>query len=293
MDHTLIDGPAEPLAVTAPLAWSEAPRLCYVDAAGNTCLWYHKVWQYLRLLGVISTVRTNTGFLVATLRELARAEDQRRVLISASADYSMLAHVAYAYALEARRPDVTVVDRCRTSLFLNAWYAQHIGLHISTECADLLTYQPVEPFDVVCTHNLMGRFDVAGRERLVQRWHVALRSGGAVMTTQRVRPRSQEARVRYRAEEARALASRVETLASDRGDLGVDAAELAEAVYRYAIDKDGYVIAHDDELIAPLRRNGFDVVVAERGSAAERAGDRPSSTAGTDTYRLRIVARKR
>ena len=40
-----------------------------------------------------------------------------------------------------------------------------------------------------------------------------------------------------------------------------------------------------------LRELGFDVTLADEGGGlAERESDRPSSTAGLDTYRMRIVA---
>jgi len=45
--------PDEPLAESAPVAWALAPSLCAGDPASHgSCLWYHRIWQYLRLLDI-------------------------------------------------------------------------------------------------------------------------------------------------------------------------------------------------------------------------------------------------
>jgi hypothetical protein len=69
---------------------------------------------------------------------------------------------------------------------------------------------------------------------------------------------------------------------------------LGRAVYEYARRKGGYVIRTGRELTDLFVEQGFDLRLADEGGGlAERARDRPSSTAGKDTYRLRVVARKR
>ena len=287
-------GPVEPLSESAPLAWAEAPGLCHRDpATGDTCVWYHRVWQYLRLLGIITTVRTNSDFLIGTFRECARTREHSVALISATADYSMLAHLNHAYAQEHQKLDVTVVDRCPTALMLNRWYAERCELAVKTRHADVLEYAPDGPFDLVCAHNFVGRFDLENRRRLISRWHALLRPGGLVVTTQRIRPNSREHRSGYTDAEARELSDRVAAIARTHSGLGVDHDEFAMAVYEYALRKSAFVIRADREITDPFIEQGFDVVVADEGGLAERLRDQPGSTAGKDTYRLRVVARKR
>jgi len=295
MDPTMsAAGPVEPLFETAPLAWAEAPRLCHRDpATGDTCVWYHRVWQYLRLLGIITSVRTNSDFLIRTFRDCARTREHGLALISATADYSMLAHLNYAYAQEHQALDVTVVDRCRTALLLNRWYAERCELALKTSCADVLEYASDSPFDLVCAHNFVGRFELEGRRRLISRWHALLRPGGLVVTTQRIRPNSREHRSCYTDDQARALSERVASIARTHSNLGVDSDELAMAVYEYALRKGAFVIRTDREITDRFTEQGFDIVVANEGGPAERLRDQPGSKAGKDTYRLRIVAKKR
>jgi SAM-dependent methyltransferase len=294
MDAMSTAGPVEPLAETAPLAWAEAPERCHRDPqTGDTCLWYHRVWQYLRLLGVITSVRTNTDFLIRSFRDYASTGGYRFALVSATADYSMLAHLKHAYA-EANRPlDATVIDRCDTSLLLNRWYADRYDVPLTTKCGDVLRYVTDRPFDLICSHNFLGRFDRDPRRQLISRWHALLRPGGIVVTTQRIRPGSREQRASYRDDEARELSLRVTAIARTHSGLSVDPDELGLAVYEYAIRKGGYVIRSDREITDVFTEQGFDVDLAEGGGLAEQDRDRPSSTAGKDTYRLRIVARKR
>jgi SAM-dependent methyltransferase len=284
-----LTNPEEPLAESAPVMWALAPRLCAGDPASlDSCLWYHRIWQYLRLLGIITSIRTNTAFLQATLQRLAPTHP--RVLISGSADYGMLAQVREAYG--PRPLDVTILDRCATSVAINQWYADRYGMKLTPVCGDALAVTSDRPFDLVCTHNFVGRFDDEVRQRLVNRWHAVLRPGGVVVTTQRVRPGERARTASYSDAEARALADQVVAAASAyEGPLGATLAELGEATYQYARRKGSYVIESPAQIVGPFERAGFEVSLADAGGGlAEREADRPSSTAGLDTYRMRIVA---
>ena len=67
-----------------------------------------------------------------------------------------------------------------------------------------------------------------------------------------------------------------------------------EVAYQYALRKGAYVIESPAEIVAPFQRAGFEVNLADEGGGqAERQADRPSSTAGLETYRMRLVAKKR
>ena len=284
-----LTNPDEPLAESAPVAWSLAPALCAGDSASrDSCLWYHRIWQYLRLLDIITSIRTNTPFLLATLARLAPTHP--RVLISGSADYGMLAHLREAFG--AQPLDVTIVDRCATSVRINQWYADRYGLGLTPMCGDALAVDTDRPFDLVCTHNFVGRFDREARQRLVDRWHAVLRPGGVVVTTQRVRPGARTRMTSYSDDEAQALAARVAAAAAAyRGTLGATPEELREVAYQYALRKRAYVIESPSEIVAPFERAGFEVNLADEGGGlAERQADRPSSTAGLETFRMRVIA---
>jgi SAM-dependent methyltransferase len=287
--------PVEPLAASAAIGWLQAPRLCYRNPeTGETCEWYHRVWQYMRLLGVITSVRTNTSFLIDRFRRAAREGSSRRVLVAGTADYSMLAHLSAAYSAEGVPLEATVVDRCPTALLLNRWYADRYEIALSTACVDALMYEADQPFDVVCTHNFLARFDEAARASLVAHWHALLQPGGIVVTTQRIRPDLCGRQTSYTRDQAFSLARRIEEEARRRSEpLDVDPAELAHAVYEHAIRRYSYTIQSAEQVARLFEAAGFAIEeVDEGGGACEREQDRPSSPAGTDTYRMRIVARR-
>jgi hypothetical protein len=293
---TAVTGLDEPLAESAPLAWAEAPVRCYRDpATGQTCLWYHRVWQYLRWLGFIDSVGTNSDFLLETFEDVARSRNHPSVLVSGTADYAMLAHLRCGYARAGAVLEATVVDRCPTALLINHWYADRYAIALETACADVLEYSGRDRFDLICTHNFVSRFDAEARQRLVARWFELSKPGGVVVTTQRIRPREPRAISGFTEGEARDLADRVADAARPRaGELGVDPGELADAVYRYAIVKGAHVIRSTDEVAGIFERAGFEIVRCDEGAGlAERQRDRPSSAAGLDTYRMRLVARRR
>ena len=64
-------------------------------------------------------------------------------------------------------------------------------------------------------------------------------------------------------------------------------------MYEYAIRKGGHTIRTTEEITDLFESAGFEVELADQGEGAkERDRDRPSSNAGKDTYRMRIIARK-
>jgi len=296
LPRRVIGEPEEPLAESAPLAWAEAPRRCVPDPeTGDTCFWYHRVWQYLRLLGIISSTRTNTDFLVGTFRKYARTGHYPRALVSATADYSMLAHLRCAYVAESALLDATVIDRCETALSLNRWYASRYEFPVTTARTNILDYQSERRFDLVCTHNFLSRFDLDSRRRLVARWHALLRPDGIVLTTQRVQPNQAAAHNVIAEDEAQELSRRAAAAARAYPQrLDVDPEELAIAVYEFAIRKRSYPIRTMREIVDLFEVQGFDVELAdEGGGAAERARDRPTRKHGAGSYRMRVVARRR
>ena len=227
--------PDEPLRESAPVAYGLAHRHCPSGPEG--CRDYHAMWQYFRQIGLLTTIGTNTDFLVATLRGLADADSCRRVLISATADYGMLAHVLHAYRLAGVEPEVTVVDMCETPLALNRWYAERAGVTIRTCRANLLEFRADAPFDLVCTHSFLGRLTQEVRAGALDKWHEVLRPGGHVVTVARVRYGAPDGGVtRYEPAEIVEFRDRALALArAKEHELDLPAEAIADAAEHYAV----------------------------------------------------------
>ncbi len=189
----------EPIFVSAPIGYRVARRLCRQDSVqGPGCSHYHGLWQYLRIFNTVSTPAQNADFFLDALSSLAREGGYRRVLVSGTADYSMPAHVLWAYQMENVIVDVTVVDICESPLHLSRWYAKRVGAAIKTHACDIFDYECVTPFDIVCTHGFFGQFTLKKRKSVVAKWRQLLRPGGKAVITGRIVSPVTEGVVRFR-----------------------------------------------------------------------------------------------
>ena len=181
--QALIERLAEPLAESAPIGFATAMECCTDDVM---CGAYHALWQYLRLCNRAPAVRVDGPIYVAVAERLARAGRLNRVLITASADYSMLAHLAYGARLAGVEPAFDVVDRCATPLRLNAWYGAKNRVNVRTIQHDVLEFGDHGPYDLICTHSLLQLLPIERRGRLFERWRSCLGTEGRVCFSNRV-----------------------------------------------------------------------------------------------------------
>ena len=180
----------EPMLVSAPLAYQLAPILCRgSQIAEDDCSWYHSIWQYLRLFDMVSTPTWHAEFYFNSLTTALRGVAAPRILISGTADYSMLAHAIWALGTQTSASRITVVDLCETPLLLCKWYAKFVGAPVETVNTDIRRFQPTELFDVIVTDAFLTRFSATARVEIVQKWAEMLRPGGTIITTVRIEPR--------------------------------------------------------------------------------------------------------
>src|SRR6266550_1459365 len=98
----------EPIVESA--AWLDRVAATHCTSTdGRSCAWYHRSWQYLRLLGLVSNPSWHTDFFVDELRRAFAGREHVEVLVSGCADYSMFAHVAFALDERVR---CTALDWC-------------------------------------------------------------------------------------------------------------------------------------------------------------------------------------
>ena len=283
------------LLESAPFAWRIAPSTCFHDSeTGASCVYYHRIWQYLLLLGATSSMRTDTKFLVDHSRQAFRTNRNARVLVCGAADYGLLAHVLWSAKLESAAPSVVVVDRCRTSLELNQWYANRMSQEITVLESNILDADNLGEFDVVCTHSFLGWFSPGERARLVKVWRRALRPDGIVITTKRLRAvPAGETYQKFDEEEAVSFSKRVRSLASEKpgvtGD--VDPSALEQAALEYARGHQRHPMRDREELVSLFGDGGLDIVTLDDGSPWQ-GQDRPSGPRKGMGQRLRIIAKR-
>lgn len=294
LDATVRDAHArEPLRETSALGWRLAPELCWRDEeTGRSCRFYHRVWGTMRNLGVTSSLRSDSRFLLGWLRHWAR-EGRRRVLIPGAADAGMLCHVLAAYGAEGVEPDVTVVDRCPTSIAANRLCAEREGVKLELRLGDVLEFTDESGFDVIATHNFYTFVAATDRIRLAELWGRLLRRGGGLVTAQRVRPQNEGPVSVCSPEEAEALAGRVlEAARRYAGELPAPPEAIAKAAHAYARQKTRTRFQLPEEMTGPLAAAGLETLHAAPADAAARRIDRPMVPLRPEMYRLWVVARR-
>lgn len=285
----------EPIVESAPLARWIAERLCRTDpGTGESCAWYHGFWQYLRALDLVTTPAHHADFLRDAFRIAAGDAPRIRVLISGAIDYSMLAHVLWACRLHGVAAEVTVVDLCDTPLFLNHWYARRAGCRIRSQRSDILEHVAEAAYDVVCTHSLLGQFAPARRRELLAKWRRALRSGGRVITVNRIRPDGGAGPVGFSPQQAAALREAVMRLSGEQRErLEIVPDELVRGAELYAARRRPYPVRSREDLAALFEEGGFSLehLSCAPVSAAHATAVSGPTIAGGAEY-ARVVARR-
>ncbi len=252
--------PEEPLHLSAALARHVAGQLCRRgSASGESCAWYHGLWQDLRVIGLAASPERQAQFFLDAFHEFAKQSGRSRVLISGAADYSILAYVLWACVENAIEVHVTVVDRCATPLLLNTWYAERAGQSVATVCADILEYRADVPFDVICSHSFLGQFAPDCRPNLVGQWARLLRPGGMVLAVNRLRPADGPSELRFSPAEAREFCAQVAQRIGRIPALSPhDRQQIVRRTRIYVERSQTYSLA-PEELAALFVQNGFQI----------------------------------
>jgi len=275
MDHLLRE--------SAPLALWESKKSC------DGCGWYHGTWQYLRILGAVSPPYLQEEFYREVIEQLARSGDFRRVCISGSADYAMLDLVLGVWNAAGKTPEITVVDRCPTPLFLNRWYAERKAVKIRTICRNMLEYRDIERFDLICTHAFFGNFDPEQRKTVIRNWQGLLRPGGRVVTTNRIRA-TETKRLGFSRQQAADFVAGVRRARQRANGLDLSEGELAELARAYADNYGSYPVSSAGHIHDLFMSEGF-VLERFETTGREHGVSGPPSTPGRAS-RVNLVAAK-
>lgn len=273
----------EPLALSAPLACRLAPGLCLRDPLTNqSCAWYHGVWQTMRLLELISSLRRENHFFLTRLHALASSGHYQNVLICGAADYALLARVAAAYSHAGQKPAISVLDRCPTSIYLNRWYAEKFGFSINTELSDIFEYRTPPVFDIVCAHSLLSFFPPGQRPLLAGALASFLRPGGKFITSQRVHAGRQAEISTFTGQEISAFGKRALAAAEQyrrHSDPHFAVRAAAAKISDYAKHYKRYPVRSDGEIKALLSNAGFTLDFYQGETGVSSSVDRPAGPA--------------
>lgn len=267
----------EPMVQTAPLMDLLSNAVCsgsYINA--EDCSWYHGVWQYLRIFDLVSTPTWHQNFYNTHLAQLAQEHPNSKVLISGTADYSVLAHVLWAFDSVGNPCDITVLDLCQTPLILCKWYGRRTNHNIATVQTSIFDFNPGETYDAIVTDAFLTRFSKAERSAVVALWVRSLRPGGCVITTVRVGSAPTIEKVIARPDQVDLFRSRALEQAKRWQDfLPIPPEEIAIKAQRYAERMVSQPITSPDEIKAEFEQQGF---IFRRFELAEVKGEMAPTT---------------
>ncbi len=245
----------------AALAFVTAPRCCTANPGnGRTCLYIHRLWPTLRMMGLAMSAELHRDFFMRALgAEFLRREGASRVLVSGASDHALPAIVFDAARAVGRPVSVTVVDRCDTPLAVNRWYAARENANLATLQSDILSYEDSAGFDVICTHSFLSFFTAEQRDALAAKWMRLLRPGGAAITVNRLRQDGARSSG-FSAEDGARYAAEVQRRASGmQHRMPAAAEEIARlAAEQAAMPGGAQAIRSEQEFRAIFERAGYD-----------------------------------
>jgi hypothetical protein len=150
----------------------------------KNCDWYHGTWQFLRLLNMVATPPWYPFYIEALGNIMARHR-AANVLVSAAADWGMVAQLHDAAVMVGARPTITLYDICQTPLTASRWYGDLHGFAVKCVCDNLITSEkiPSGAFDLIVTDEFLTVLKDELKPMITARWLELLKPGGSVVTT--------------------------------------------------------------------------------------------------------------
>jgi len=299
LDHSG-KSPATPLTLpdflpeAARLAREWAPGFCAPSYARHEgCAHYHAAWTTLRLIGAITGARTDQDFFHQQFSRLAHSKPNAKVLIAGTADHAMLHMLLEAFYAQGANPEVTVADACATTLKLNRWYADKMGLPITTIQADLRTIQLPNHFDLITTHSVFSFMVRSDAEIAVGRLCRQLGKGGVLALVQGIRPvMGDQGFIVFSPDEEAAFITRAEKRWTEQGpfaDLAL--AEVTVLAKQFADHKRSQLITSPKHILEAVESAGLEVqecVEVDRQLLRHHSSSAPQ--ANERAFSLRLVA---
>jgi SAM-dependent methyltransferase len=166
----------EPLELLARFSWEWAPLLCDSE---HGCRDYHRCWSMVRLLNKGGALPAGFEFFRRQFAGLVD-EGRSRVLISGAADTGLMALVCAVFDALNAKPDIVLVDRCRTTVTQNQILANYLGLQADVRQGDVRDID-CEPVDAVIAHSFLVFFPEPDRRQVINAWGRVLKPGGKVL----------------------------------------------------------------------------------------------------------------
>lgn len=252
----------EPMVQTAPLMGLLSEAVCSGSyLSSDDCSWYHGVWQYLRLFDLVSTPTWHSNLYFPNIRSFVKEKSDIKILISGTADYSMLAHVLWALKLEEKKKfGISVVDLCQTPLIMCQWYARSTKSRVKTFQQNILDHHMPFAYDLIVTDAFLTRFNFNTRRKVVSHWGRLLSTGGLVITTVRIHGTASDTVSQANEDQIKEFKEKALIHAGKWRDFIPECIDtIGEKAEMYARRMQSYGIASTEEVIELFESNNFNI----------------------------------
>jgi len=256
----------------AKFAHGLAQTHCLHDQELQSCAWYHGSWQFLRLLDLVSTPAAHAAHYQSQLEAISQDPGFKNILISGSADFSMVKTIHESLSHRGKAIRMTVADICSTPLKVCEHYAAEAGIRITPLQQDILEGLPPASFDAIFTHSFMGYFDDSTRPALIRQWARALRKGGRLVTVQRVRDNYPDDIVRFSAGEIENFVARADSMMPEHRDSALVDFDIFSMAKRYSLIFRQFPPSSASQLRAMLEDEGFELTLFEQKNTVGTEG---------------------
>lgn len=254
------------------------------------CAWYHGFWPLVRALGLGTVPEDHAAFYSTALDGWREAEATDRVLVCGAADASMPWLIHRILRGGGHAPELTILDRCATPLALCRDAFREAAIAVRTVRSEVLDAHLPESFDLIVTHSFLGYFTASERPLLFAQWFNWLRSGGRVLTVNRLRP-DVGGRIGFSSRERDAFVDRVLAGAAERpGVTALSRGALTEAAGEYANRFHINALTSLEEIESQVRAAGFTLEVVPLGGVG-RTGPSGPTAPGSASYYGFILSR--
>jgi hypothetical protein len=212
------------------------------------CDWYHGTWQYLRLLNMVA-VPPWYEFYNRALSGVLRRRPHANVLISACADYGMLATLHDAIESAGADPQITIYDICSAPLLACEWYASRHGLNVKCVRDNIITSPSLTlgAYDLIVTDEFLTVLKSDYKPLITKRWAQLLKPDGTVVTTAMIGGPTTAAlregyvlRANHLFEQERSVFE----------DAGLDSDDVLDSIGRFAAYHTRHMVAHEGQIRA-------------------------------------------
>lgn len=255
----------EPLMMSADMMSEVSYVLCSHDHMNlESCCWYHSVWQYLRLMNMVSTPSWHHDFYINNLQDSLSKISSPKILISGAADYSSLSYVIRAMELLSKTGHYDVLDLCETPLFACKWYAKRKKIPLDTKQMSIFDLKSCEEYDLICTDAFLTRFTEEQISSILNIWYRALKHNGHVVTTVRIHDDKHPCPDSPSAEDVAAFSNKAYERSKIWGRvINYSPKEIAKKAGVYASKMKSNKIGTRENVLSAFINNGFDLCCVE------------------------------